>query len=140
VEQYAAVLYDRHPLARRELLYWVATATSRRAASGTVQLKYDPEVLSSRNRSIVREISSGVLDEAWQLLAALSCPVLVLRGAASSVLSLPIASKMTNSVLKHGAYRAIPLSGHSIQLDNPDAVAAAIEQFIHPGAGTAAQL
>jgi pimeloyl-ACP methyl ester carboxylesterase len=130
VENYAAVLSARHPLACTDLLQWVAAATTRRLSSGSIELKYDPEILAGLERAETPTQTAARHAETWRLLAGLHCPVLVLRGAASSILSARIATKMAQEVLECPTLRVIPLSGHSIQLDNPKAVSAAIEQFL----------
>jgi pimeloyl-ACP methyl ester carboxylesterase len=104
--------------------------TTRSDPSGFVRLKYDLEVLAWRDRTAAQESPSAHSDETWQLLAKLTCPVLVLRGEASSVLSPAVANTMVRHVLKDGHLVSIPLSGHSVQLDNPTATTAALMRFI----------
>jgi esterase len=129
VDEYAAVLRARHPLARPDLLQWVAAQTSRLSLSGPVELKYDIRILEARDRAMGPATPPGKIHDTWRQLAALSCPVMVLRGAASSVLSVRVANAMTGTV-KDGTLCSIPLSGHSIHLDNPGAVISAIRQFL----------
>jgi pimeloyl-ACP methyl ester carboxylesterase len=131
VDDYAAVLLGRHPLASPDLLRRVAAQTSERHAHGQFELKYDERVIAARER-MAQETRHGAYHPAWDQLAALTCPVLVLRGAASSVLSTRVAQRMTDT-LRHGTLRQIPVSGHSIHLDNPSAVTQAIAHFLQPG-------
>jgi pimeloyl-ACP methyl ester carboxylesterase len=125
IAAYAALLCARHPLADPILLNWVASRTLRRNSSGGFALKYDTRVLSARERATMapgHELS-------WRQLANLDCATLLLRGAASALLSARTAQEMAHRVLKKGQLRSIPMAGHAIALDNPAAVAAAIAEF-----------
>ena len=57
----------------------------------------------------------------WSALEKLPCPALVVRGAASDVLSADVADKMADEVLKNGKLEVIARAGHSVMLDNPEA-------------------
>jgi esterase len=129
VDEYAAVLRARHPVAQPDLLQWVAQQTTRCSPSGLIELKYDLRVLAARERATSPASPTGKCHDTWRQLAALSCPVMVLRGAASSVLSIRVANEMIATV-KDGTFGSIPRAGHSIQLDNPGAVTNAIKQFL----------
>jgi pimeloyl-ACP methyl ester carboxylesterase len=129
-DAYAAVLSARHPLARRELLQWIATATTRQVGVDSVALKYDPVILQKLERAGTSGETAAGHVKSWQMLDALRCPVLVLRGSASSMLSTRTANKMAHKVLRWATLRVIPLAGHSIHLDNPEAVSEAVVQFI----------
>lgn len=131
VDDYAAVLLGRHPLASPDLLRRVAAQTSERHAHGQFELKYDERVIAARE-PMAHETMQGAYHAAWEQLAALTCPVLVLRGAASSVLSTRVAQRMTD-ISRHGTLHQIPVSGHSIHLDNPSAVTQAIRHFLQLG-------
>jgi pimeloyl-ACP methyl ester carboxylesterase len=129
VGDYETVLRARHPLAQPNLMEWVATQTSRLSPAGVVELKYDPRILTDRDRAMGTTMSAGMYQENCRLLASLSCPVMVLRGIASSVLSVRDAHEMVGMV-SNGIFCSIPLAGHSIHLDNPGAVASAIKEFL----------
>jgi esterase len=128
VDDYVAVLLGRHPLASPHLMQRVAAYTCERHAHGRFELRYDERVIAARER-MAQETRQSVYYAAWEQLTALTCPVLVLRGAASSVLSMRVAQRMTDT-LRHGTLRQIPVSGHSIHLDNPSAVTQAITHFL----------
>lgn len=130
---YEAVLHARHPLAAPALLQRVAAQTSICRTPGHFEPKYDKRVLDAREREAQQAAELNHHDT-WSRLAALSCPVLVLRGAASSVLSMHVAQRMSDTP-RHGMMQPIPLAGHSLQLDNPAAVTQAIEQFLQAAPG-----
>ena len=121
VEDYANVLAARHPVALPDLLRWLAAETTL-SSSGVVRLRYDPALLTS-------ERSSGAMqEETWRLMAALARPVLVQRGIASSVLSAATAERMARHI-PDAKLVVIPNAGHSIHLDNPEAVTESISRF-----------
>jgi pimeloyl-ACP methyl ester carboxylesterase len=125
IATYTALLSARHPMADPILLNWIASQTLRRNSSGSFTLKYDARVLSARERATMapgHELS-------WRQLASLDCSTLLLRGAASALLSARTAQEMAHRVLKQGQLRSIPMAGHAIALDNPAAVASAIAEF-----------
>jgi pimeloyl-ACP methyl ester carboxylesterase len=128
VDHYLTVLSTRHPLASRDRLRRAAAATTRPNAAGGIELKYDPAILSHLERTAAGSAQTHA--EAWHLLAGLRCPVLVLRGAASSVLAGKVANSMVQAVPAAATLRVIPMAGHSIQLDNPAAVSEAITHFL----------
>jgi esterase len=127
VNDYQAVLQDRHPLAMPQLLDEIAKGTTRRVANGEVVLKYDPAIMAARNTT-ERAPDAATL---WKILQNLYCPVLVMRGMASSVLSQQIAEKMAYKILPQGSLAIVPIAGHSIQIDNPSAFNLSLGAFLH---------
>jgi pimeloyl-ACP methyl ester carboxylesterase len=123
VDEYTKILSERHPLASRNLLEKIANEAMHHTITPTLQLKYDPVVLDMATTQPQTDINN------WKLLSTLNCPTLLLRGAASSVLSKKTAEKMLREYLRFGALATIPMAGHSIQIDNPNAVAEAIDIF-----------
>lgn len=130
VEAYASVLAERHPVASADLLQWIAAETTFRSSPGDIRLKYDPAILTWREGRSALEPN---LDNAknWNLLTKLRCPVLVLRGVASSVLSAKVAEKMVRAISLQGMLANISAAGHSIHVDNPKAVAEAVHDFLN---------
>lgn len=68
--------------------------------------------------------------ELWEALARVPCPALVVRGAASDVVSADIADRMAGEVLAQGRLVGIPRAGHSVMVDNPEACRAALSAFV----------
>jgi pimeloyl-ACP methyl ester carboxylesterase len=64
----------------------------------------------------------------WEVLKAMPCPVLVLRGAQSDVLSADIARRMLEA-LPDGRLVEVPGVGHAPVLSEPEAVRA-LEEFL----------
>ena len=65
----------------------------------------------------------------WTALEAQTCPVLVVRGAASDVFDPDVADRMADESAKNGTLVVIPRSGHSVMLDNPVAFNQALADF-----------
>jgi pimeloyl-ACP methyl ester carboxylesterase len=66
----------------------------------------------------------------WDALATIPCPTLVVRGAASDILSPQIADRMVDEVLANGQLAIVPLSAHSVMTDNPEGFAEAVCGFV----------
>ena len=64
----------------------------------------------------------------WEILGKLACPTLVVRGAASDVLSADTAERMVE-VMPKGELAVIPRAGHSVMTDHPEAFLAAVSRF-----------
>jgi pimeloyl-ACP methyl ester carboxylesterase len=132
---YASSLAERYPLASADLLDWIARDTTVQLSSGDLRLKYDATILTRREQKSAAEANLETM-ESWDLLARLRCPVLVLRGVASSVLSVRVAERMVREILHQGMLCEIPAAGHSIHIDNPQAVKDSMQTFLGKNCGT----
>ena len=65
----------------------------------------------------------------WESLEHIKCPVLVIRGEKSKVLSREIAEEMVRRI-PDARFVEIPDSGHQIPLHQPDAFTAAVKEFL----------
>ena len=65
----------------------------------------------------------------WEALAKVPCPALVVRGAASDVLSPDCADRMAEEVLPDGRLAVVARASHSVMIDNPEGFNRAIEEF-----------
>ena len=132
-EEYARTLSLAYPAATPDALRRMARHGLRQRADGRFELAIDPVwrgVTAGRgNASAEAEQQERELQKRmWDALAALTCPVLVVRGAASDILSPEVADRMVDDVLRNGRLAVVPQAGHSVMTDNPsgfnDAVAA----------------
>ena len=116
-----------------------ALAYLRRTSPG-----YSEEVYANRMRWLFREdagkvawrssrealgsiMSSASRDSLWDALRAIRCPVLLVRGTRSNVLSAGVAQRMIET-LTDG--RLIELdAGHNVALDRPNELAEAVVEF-----------
>jgi pimeloyl-ACP methyl ester carboxylesterase len=69
-------------------------------------------------------------EEMWNALEKISCPTLVVRGAASDVVSADVADRMVDESLEKGQLAVIPQAGHSVMTDNPEGFNEAVESFV----------
>lgn len=121
VEDYVAVLSERYLFCDDNLLHQVAVESTRRSTDRNFQLKYDPAVAGGEGLwKQPDHLSHGV--EAWSLLSALQCEVIVMRGDISSLLSAAVAKRMVSGGMRNAQLITVPKAGHSIHLDNPTAV------------------
>jgi len=102
---------------------------------GTLTVKYDKEL-----RRNPRALFDHTQDQLWAAWQALSCPVLLVRGADSDVLAADTAQRML-AENPNVSFAVIPDCGHSITLDSPDGLLevvspwlAASEPVLGPGA------
>jgi len=66
----------------------------------------------------------------WAALEKIPCPTLVVRGAASDVLSPEIADRMAEETLPRGQLAIVARAGHSVMTDNPEGFNAALAEFV----------
>ncbi len=70
-------------------------------------------------------------DEAlWSALGKITCPALVVRGAASDILSPDVADRMAEEVLANGSLAIVAQAGHSVMTDNPAGFEKAVCDFV----------
>ena len=82
-----------------------------------------------RRRGIRRDRGMELNEEAWQDIAAVRAPTLLVRGADSYILSSQTAEKM-RSTLAACAFVEIPNAGHLVPSDNPVAFEAAVRSYL----------
>jgi len=66
----------------------------------------------------------------WDALAKIPCPTLVVRGAASDILSPDCADRMVEDVLPKGRLAVVARAGHSVMTDNPGGFRDAVAAFV----------
>ncbi len=133
VRDYERILQRQYPATRPELLAKLAGHWTRARSDGRFELKLDPAFMRGRRGVSEEELARWSAEEAkhlWAALEQLPCPALVVRGAASDVLSADVADKMADEVLKQGRLEVIARAGHSVMLDNPEAFEKALAGFV----------
>ena len=97
-------------------------------------LKMDPTLRSGFARPETPEQAAErerrMIAEQWEALARISCPTLVVRGAASDVFAPETADRMVDEVLQEGTLAVVPQAGHSVMTDNPEGFAAELSRFL----------
>ena len=94
------------------------------AAQREGRLSYDPVDLAY----LLRRFGQGVMPPVWRRLPELDLPVLLLAGARDE--KYATAGERMAALLSNGTFRAIPEAGHAPQLEDPDAFAAALGEFL----------
>jgi pimeloyl-ACP methyl ester carboxylesterase len=110
---------DFAPNRKVELLRMSLRHNVKTTSAGRLAWKYDP--------SQFHGIREGV-DSWWQTVERIQCPTLVLRGERSRAL-LPEDAAALVDRLRRGRWTTIPDSGHTVQGDNPGALAREIAAF-----------
>jgi pimeloyl-ACP methyl ester carboxylesterase len=120
---YADQLKGKRPLIGPELRGAIAKGALRLRMQGGCELKRDPAI------GTAERFNTHALPPLWRMLKDILCPVLVVRGIASSVLPLSVAHRMVEE-LPSGHLASIKLAGHAVMTDNPEDFATAALSFI----------
>jgi len=131
--EYRAVLARAYPAVSRAILERMARHMLRRRDDGSFEPKLDPGWFRARaaaDEASARAREERLSKEMWDALAAVPCPTLVVRGAASDVMSPEVADRMVDDVLQHGRLAVVPKAGHSVMVDNPEGFTAALVGFV----------
>jgi len=121
--EYAAHLAVKLPLISPELRWTLATNALRARAKGGYELRRDPAMAAKE------PLDTDAPSQLWSALGGIRCPVLIVRGIASSVLPLAVAKRMID-LLPDACLSSIRHAGHAVMLDNPEGFATATLSFI----------
>ena len=133
VAEYERVLQRQYAATKPEILAKLAVHWTRRRADGRYELKLDPGFMKARqgvSADTAKAWSEQEAKHLWAALAKLPCPALVVRGAASDVMSAEVADKMVDDVIPSAALATVARAGHSVMLDNPEAFEKALTAFV----------
>jgi len=122
--EYRRLLTRQYPETPPDVLARMAEHWTRRRPDGRFELKLDPSFRARRSELPPEERAAAEKLEAtrvWESLRKVPCPALVVRGAASDILSPEIADRMVDDALPFATLSVIPQAAHSVMLDNPDA-------------------
>jgi pimeloyl-ACP methyl ester carboxylesterase len=132
--EYARALSLAYPAATPAALARMAQHGLRRRDDGRYELKMDPALRGafsdreSPERAEERELA--LAQASWDALAKVPCPALVVRGAASDILSPDVADRMVDEVLPRGRLAIVARAGHSVMTDNPEGFRQAVCDFV----------
>lgn len=132
VDEYLALLVQNYPATPVETLARLARHWVRPRDDGRFEIKMDAALRRGRvPRGVDEETWMRQENEAlWAALRDTPCPTLVVRGAASDVLSADTADRMVDEVLKDGRLCVVSRAGHSVMLDNVEEFRAALSGFV----------
>jgi pimeloyl-ACP methyl ester carboxylesterase len=93
----------------------------REEPAGGYRLKCDKAVVNGCDR---------MDDEArWSLFKSIRCPLLLIRGSGSAVLSRSTAGKMAQGNTRC-SMKTVPFAGHAVMLDNPSGFLAVLGSYL----------
>jgi pimeloyl-ACP methyl ester carboxylesterase len=129
-DEYLVALMAKYPFARRDQLVSFARHELVPATNGALVRRCDPK-FGGRAKTRVDVGGARTVTDAtlWEALVRTTCPVLVVRGAASSVLSRDAVGRMVEALPDARAV-TIAQAGHAVPLENPEALGAAIGEFL----------
>jgi pimeloyl-ACP methyl ester carboxylesterase len=131
--EYERVLAHNFPAGSPDALRRMARHELRQRADGRWERKADPAFMAGRPGQGEEEADVRERDTAkrlWDALARIPCPTLVVRGAASDILSPEIADRMVDDVLVKGQLAVVARAAHSVMTDNPRGFAEAVSAFV----------
>ena len=133
VAEYERLLSLAYPAARPEVLGRMARHGLRQRDDGRYVRKADPAFHGARatiSAAEMTEREERVTRELWEALGRVECPALVVRGAASDVLSADVADRMVEDSLRDGKLAVVGRASHSVMTDNPEGFAEAVAEFV----------
>ena len=108
----------------KSLLEQTLSRNLREQHAGSWTWKYDPRTLLDLSAEDILNPRKPL----WGVLSGITCPVLVVRGAASEIFSTADAAKFARH-LPRGECVTVANARHSVQTDNPRGLAEAIMNF-----------
>ena len=134
VAEYESMLLHAYPEAQPHTIKRMARHGLRPRDDGRLVLKMDPALRGAVAQSATPEERAAydeqIRAELWQALEKVTCPTLVVRGAASDIMSADVADRMVEDSLAQGHLAVVPRAGHSVMTDNPDGFRDAMAEFI----------
>ncbi len=134
VKEYESGLARALPMAPPEVLARLARHGVRQREDGRFVSKLDPFFRQGVSRPLSEaEMATASRDEAgdlWEALEKIPCPTLVVRGAASDVLSPETADRMVEEALPDGTLTVVPQSAHAVMAENPRGFNEAVAAFV----------
>jgi len=133
VAEYARALSIAYPAATPTALDRMARHGLRQREDGLFELKMDPALrggMVARDRDDIDPSDPMSPEAQWKMLAGIPCPTLVIRGAASDILSADTADEMVDEVLANGRLEVVARAGHSVMTDNPEGFEKAATGFL----------
>lgn len=131
VDEFARMLSLNYPAGQPAAIQRMARHGLRKRSDGLFELKMDPNLRGERpNTPEAKAEEEAFIQRQWDALAKLPCPTLVVRGAASDILSPDTADRMVEEVLQNGTLAVVPQAAHSVATDNPAGFREAVCKFV----------
>lgn len=134
IAEYENLLAHNYPAATPEAVKRMAKYGVKQREDGRFVLKMDTAFRGAGTKmpsaEEMAEYNKRTTAELWDALGKITCPTLVVRGAASDVMSPEVADKMVDEVLVNGKLAIVGQAGHSVMTDNPPAFQEAVAGFV----------
>jgi pimeloyl-ACP methyl ester carboxylesterase len=140
VREYEELLSLNYPVTPPATLVRLARHWLRERPDGRLEPRMDPALRGGRPArrpggapGDAEEGAAWMEREAqvlWNALGKLPCPALVVRGAASDVLSPETADRMVDEVIPNARLAVVPRAGHAVMLDNREGFERAVSAFV----------
>ena len=134
VGEYETVLAHNYPVASPEAIKRMARHALKQRDDGKWVLKMDTAYRGvdgprlSEGDMAAREEEHA--RQMWASLEKLPCPTLVVRGAASDIMSPEVADRMVEEVIPNATLAVVPQAAHSVMTDNPTGFNQAVAKFV----------
>jgi pimeloyl-ACP methyl ester carboxylesterase len=133
VAEYQTMLAHQYVAATPSAIARMAEYGVRQRDDGLYELKMDTKLRDFGRAKLSNEelerLDREMTERLWKACETVPCPTLVVRGAASDILSADIAEKMADDVLAQGSLAVIGRASHSVMTDNPDEFGKALCAF-----------
>jgi pimeloyl-ACP methyl ester carboxylesterase len=126
LDEAIAVAHAFNPRRSVENLRQTLPANLRTLPDGRLAWKWDPALFSNANAP---RRDQRRLHNLWEQVAQIACPVLVVHGRESDILTPENGRKLAATV-RDGRFVSIAGAGHTVQGDNPHSLAEALEAFL----------
>jgi pimeloyl-ACP methyl ester carboxylesterase len=127
-----SALAHAYPAAGSAAIERMARHGMRQLEDGRYQRKTDPSYHAARGEltaEAAEALERKTSKELWDALRRITCPALVVRGAASDVLDPDTADRMVEEVMANARLAVVPRAGHSVMTDNPEGFSEAVSAF-----------
>jgi len=134
-QQYESILAHSYPAATPAAIRRMAQHGLKRREDGRYVLKMDTKFRGAvgQERGSAEQMyehEKKTTTALWKALGKISCPTLVVRGAASDIVSADMAERMAEAVLRNGRLSVVPQAGHSVMTDNPEGFRDVVTDFV----------
>jgi len=130
--EYERLLAHNYPAAPARVLARMARSELRAREDGRCVRKLDPrfamQLAGAQDAAAQEQRERETSARLWAACRGVHCPALVVRGAASDVLSADVAERMADE-LPQGRLTVVPRAAHSVMTDNPESFNQAVAAF-----------
>jgi pimeloyl-ACP methyl ester carboxylesterase len=138
IGEYEQMLVHAYPVATAKAIARMARHGLKQREDGRYILKMDTKFRGVVGGDEGAAIDTKAIEEhherhrkrLWEALEKIECPTLVVRGAASDIVTPDVADRMADEALKKGSLAVVGQAGHSVMTDNPEGFERAVGGFV----------